>query len=731
MYDILTLILLFLTFTLMKNHVLFLILFFFTLTTAHARQNLFVSTTGCDDASGAENAPLRTIAAAILKARTLPGQDTVVVHIASGTYFLDRPVILTDEDVRPVVFEGDPSDMPVISGGYKISGWEVTPEGWWKTRVPEVVKYGKLFEQLYVNDRRAILARTPDKGLFKVIGQVVQTPLATDGRDEGYGYHVQRYATDPENLKGLKDLNSGSWTTANEQTNNLRIHLFQAWDDSYKIVDYMVPDSGFVFVHGTKLHQMYSYHNLFRLENYKGALNAPGEWFLDGDGELTYIPLEGEDPRTAEVFAPALKNLLIVKGDAGKPVSGKVFRNLSFRHTAYSMPIKGTTPYQAAVHLDAAVMVRDAEGILLENCEIKHTGNYGLLFQNVRDCTVGHTFLNDLGGGGIRIDYSRNVQVLNNIIRKGGQVFPAGVGVLIRQASGIKVLHNDICDLRYSGVSVGWVWGYGKSLSFDNEIGFNHIHHLGWGELDDMGGVYTLGIQPGTTVHDNVIHDVYSHDYGGWGLYTDEGSSHIVMENNLVYACKCGGFHQHYGEDNIIRNNIFAWSIWQQLQWSRTEDHRSFTFAHNIILNDGFPFLSRSSRWRNGNADFEQNCFWDITCDKPYFDDMTPEEFRQMRDPKMLVADPLFRDPLHGDFTFKRLKTAKKIGFKPFDYSRAGIQGDDAWKAKARMAPEELEDFREAVRNGETEYLGSEEAEYRPPVARRPGIDRIYPRYYD
>lgn len=716
----------------MKKHVLFLILFFFSLTTANARQDLFVSTTGRDSASGAESDPLRTVAAAILKARTLPGQDTVVVHIAAGTYYLDQPITLTGEDARPMVFEGDPSDMPVISGGYRIGGWEVTPEGWWKTRVPEVVRYGKAFEQLYVNDRRAILARTPDKGLFKVIGQVVQIPFAADSRGEEYGFFAHRYTTDPENLKSLKDLNSGSyWTRADLNESSIRILLYQAWDNSYKNVDYMVPDSGFVFVHGTKLHEMYSYHNLFRLENYRGALNAPGEWFLDGDGELTYIPLAGEDPGTAEVFAPTLKNLLILQGSADKPVSGKVFRNLSFQHTSFLLPEKGIPPYQAACHLDGSVMVIDAEGIVIENCEIRHTGNYGLLYKNARDCTVGHTFFNDLGGGGVRIDYSRNVQVQDNIIRKGGQVFPSGVGVLIREASLIKVLHNEICDLRYSGVSVGWVWGYGESRSFENEIGFNHIHHLGWGELDDMGGVYTLGIQPGTIVHDNVIHDVYSHDYGGWGLYTDEGSSHIVMENNLVYACKCGGFHQHYGEDNLIRNNIFAWSIWQQLQWSRTEDHRSFTFAHNIILNDGFPFLSRSSRWKNGYAVFEQNCFWDITTDSPFFDDMTPEEFRKKRDPGLLVADPLFRDPLHGDFTFKRLKTAQKIGFKPFDYSKAGVQGDESWKAKARMTPEEIEDFRKAVRKGETEYLGSEEAEYRPPIARRPGVDRIYPRYYD
>ena len=693
---------------------------------SYAQQSLYVAVTGNDSNYGSAAAPLQTVGAAIVKAMELPGQDTVYIHIAPGTYFLDGPITLTANHSRPMVFEGNAHDMPVLSGGYRIGRWQITPEGWWKTMVPEVVKYRQNFQQLFVNGERATLARTPDKGLFDIVGQVEQTPVETDGKDEGYGYYVQRYTTDPKNLKDFKDLNSGSWTNANKKDDEIRIMLYQAWDNTYKNVDYMNPDSGFVYTHGTKLHAMYSRHNMFRLENYKGALNAPGEWFLDKSGELTYIPREGEDPGTIDVFAPGLRNLLILNN-----AKGKVFRNLSFQHTSYILPAKGTTPYQAAAHLDATVMVNSSEGIVLENCEIQHTGNYAISYDKSHDCRIEHSFLYDLGGGGVKMDDSQHIKIINNIIRKGGQVFPSGVGVLIRESSNVKALHNEVCDLRYSGFSVGWVWGYGKSLSFENEIAFNHIHHLGWGELDDMGGVYTLGIQPGTTVHDNVIHDVYSHNYGGWGLYTDEGSTHIIMENNLVYACKCGGFHQHYGQDNIIRNNILAWGTWHAVQWTRKEDHRSFTFAHNIILQDGFPLLSRTDRWKDANADFDRNCFWDITEKDPYFNDMTLAEFRKIRDAKTLVADPMFNDPLHGDFTFKSLKTARKIGFKPFDYSRAGVEGDQAWKEKAKMKPEEIEDFRRVVREGEKAYVSSGEADYRPEVARKPGGDPIYPRYYE
>jgi hypothetical protein len=273
------------------------------------------------------------------------------------------------------------------------------------------------------------------------------------------------------------------------------------------------------------------------------------------------------------------------------------------------------------------------------------------------------------------------------------------VGVWIGQSSDNLIEHNDIGNFRYTGVSVGWIWGYQYSPAKRNRILFNHIHHIGWGILSDMSGVYTLGSSEGTLVNNNVIHHIYSYSYGGWGLYPDEGSTGIHMENNLVYKTKTGGFHQHYGKENIIRNNIFAFSQKYQLQCTRVEDHRSFDLTNNIIyFTEG---VVMAGPWDKIDVIVDSNIYWNPLTKEMDFTGMTFKKWQKTgQDKHSYIVDPFFTDPDNCDFRFRKKSSIRKIDFHAFDYSKAGVYGDKAWKDLAKLNRKVIYEFNNIMETG-------------------------------
>jgi hypothetical protein len=250
-------------------------------------------------------------------------------------------------------------------------------------------------------------------------------------------------------------------------------------------------------------------------------------------------------------------------------------------------------------------------------------------------------------------------------IHDGGHGFHQAIGVWIGQSPNNRVARNHIHDFDYTGISVGWTWGYGPALATGNVIEQNLVRDLGHGMLSDMGGIYTLGLHRGTVIRGNVFHDISAHNYGGWGIYFDEGTTEIRAEDNLVYHTTHGGFHQHYGRDNVVRNNIFALGRDAQLRRSRVEPHRSFTFERNIVYWERGPLLDGD--WNDVKADFNHNTYW--RTEKPSAIDFAGKTWSQWRsrgaDAESQIADPRFIAPERADFRLRPDSPAFGLGFKP------------------------------------------------------------------
>ena len=344
------------------------------------------------------------------------------------------------------------------------------------------------------------------------------------------------------------------------------------------------------------------------VENAASALDAPGEWYLErGRGQLHYIPAPGEELSKSEVVASRLGQLIRFAGnaEAGQTVHDITLSGLTFAHTDWSIPAAGYLDMQAAYDIPAAVETDGCDALRHREMPLSSTSaSTPSKFTTARgrSGSTGNEMA-DLGGGGVKIGRSRGPRERGRDDR--GQrsfrqphsryrgVYPAAVGIWVGQSSGNTIAHNEIDHTFYTGISVGWTWGYGPTAAHDNLLEFNLMHDIGRGMLSDMGCIYTLGVQPGTVERNNVCHDVtrYEHGYGGWGLYTDEGSSNMLIENNLVYRAQDGGFHQHYGRNNMVRNNIFAFGKVAEIRRTRLEAHRSFSFVHNIVIWNEGPLL--------------------------------------------------------------------------------------------------------------------------------------------
>lgn len=666
------------------------------------RPDLFVSTIGNDSWTGRldkpnvsrTDGPFATIERARAEVRVLkssPHSGPIVVCLRGGAYYLSAPLTFTPEDSgisaeSPTLYTAYPGEQPIVSGGVNIGKMQTNNLMQWEARLEDVASGNWLFSQLFVDGQRRMRPRLPKYDYFRINGSVAATSgVAARGYDR-FAYKPGDINPNWHDIGSVEALCFQIWTMA-----RLRV---AAVDDTNHIVSFTGPTNG------TAGYAALPKGNRYIIENVREALQDPGEWYLDRKtGILTYLPLPGELPNRTVVIAPRLRQLVLLQGKPAehKWVQNIEFRSIVFAHTNWNSPPEGNAFAQAEANLDAAISAVGARHCSFTNCSVRHTGNWA--FEWGAGCSnniVESCDLTDLGAGGVKIGemggqtdvemVASNNTVRNCLIAHGGRLHPAATGVWIGQSYANEIVHNQIDDFYYTGISVGWTWGYGSSLAHDNKIAYNKIGDIGQGVLSDMGGIYTLGISTGSTIDHNVIHDVESFDYGGWGIYPDEGSSNLIITNNIVFRTKTGGYHQHYGEANHVTNNIFAFSREGQIVRSRAEDHLSFTFDHNIVVFKEGDLLG--SNWSGNQFHLNNNVYWDYSGRPVTFAGQPLEQWQTGgRDSGSIIADPLFAKPEDGYFRLADASPAFRVGFKAIDSSLAGPHPINGTKFKLDAAP--------------------------------------------
>lgn len=622
---------------------------------------LFTALVPSGTSGGGSGEPIRvkagdSLARAIERARAAP--RPAVVELAAGQHELNDVLSLTAND-SDLTIRGPDAGTARIVGSRHVVGWKLIDpsRAVWEAPLPPPWR-DRPVTHVFWNGQRLQRARTPDTGWLET--------------SEKLGPGAPFTMTIPG------DLVQPTWA----RLGDVYVVCVQKWAGFRLPVRAADAEKRQVTLPVSPPPHRQEKRNRFWIENAPEALDAPGEWYADrAAGVLRVIPPRGGTaPDAARVTIAVLPSLLRMESCARVRL-----QRLTFAECSDDFPIRtGEVDTQAAAARRGAVQLKGCRDCTIDRCVVEAVGGYAIdVGRGCRGCAVTDCELHDLGAGGVRIGETgvdpappaavAGNEVANCRVHHYGQLYPGAVGLIVFQSSDNRLLHNDIHDAPYTGISVGWTWGYKESPCKANRVEANHIHHLGGKLLSDLGGVYLLGPQPGTVVRRNWIHDLSCFEYGAWGLYTDEGSTGITLEENIVAGCEKAGFHQHYGRDNVVRGNLFAHCGEGTVRRSREEDHRSFAFVGNVVISDTPRLLGGA--FKNGQYLFEKNLYFAPQPDRATWAGLDWKAWQARgQDRDSVVADPLLIDSTHPERGLRPNSPAEKIGFRMPDVRTIGPQ---------------------------------------------------------
>lgn len=573
---------------------------------------IWISAQGNDLNDGTRQSPKATLTSALRQAREWrrAGDERVrggiTIYMEEGTYALYEPVFIRPEDSgtkeSPTVIRAAADKKVILSGGIRINDWKKQGKVW-VADVPAFNGRPLDFRQLWVNGEKAVRAR--DVKDFEKMNRI----CSVDEKNEILyvpAVSIRRLIDNKGNLKAkyAEMVLHQMWCVA-----NLRIRSVEVQGDSAAI-RFHQPESRIQFEHPWPRPMVTTdgHNSAFYLTNARELQDVPGEWYHDIDArKIYYYPREGEKMQEAKVIVPAVETLVRVEGTVDRPVCHIRFEKITFSYTTWMRPSeKGHVPLQAGMYLTdgyridpkmqrnylnhpldnqgwlgrpaAAVRVVAARQIDFERCRFEHLGSTGLDYEEaVQGGVVRGCLFRDIAGNGLlvgsfspaahethlpydpadRREVCTQQQINNCYFTEIGNEDWGCLAIAAGYVGDINIEHNEISEVPYSGISLGWGWTQTVNCMRNNRVHANLIHHYAK-HMYDVAGIYTLGSQPKSYVTENCVHSIYKpgyvHDPNHWFyLYTDEGSSFITVRDNWTEGEKY--LQNANGPGNVWENN--------------------------------------------------------------------------------------------------------------------------------------------------------------------------------
>jgi hypothetical protein len=543
---------------------------------------LWVAPNGKDANPGTKARPVATLQRArdLARAAIAAKPSPVTITLRAGTYFLASPLELTFADSgaagAPVTYTSLPGEAVTISGGVPVTGWKARPDGLLQAPIPAGGAL-KAMRQLFIGADRATRARWPNEEgalrLGDVSGDVKSFTLS-------------------QPIPGGDLAGTGAELVVYENWSVTRGAVTRSGGDKVETATPM----GWIG-HGPMTTA--SPGKPAFLEGGKAFLDQPGEWCVDG-GSILYMPRPGETAANLKAVAPRLERLVVFQGAEDKPAQHITFRGITFAHTEFALPVIGYPEVQAG-HYGAsttspawvqpvAVEAGYAEECRLERCTLRNLGGSGVgIGRGCKGVAVSRCTLADIGGNGVMVGWRGNkgavrcqageldsdwldpahapsgCSVTDCVITRCGATSPGCVGVFVAFSADTAVTNNHVYTMPYTGMSIGYRWSKVPSTQVRCLVANNHIHDV-MKLLADGGGIYTLGVQPGTVLRENHIYDVHRSGFahGGApnnGFFVDESSTGFLFDRNLVYRTSGEPvrFNQCSREWHTWTDNLLGW----------------------------------------------------------------------------------------------------------------------------------------------------------------------------